>query len=202
MTTNETTTLGTRDCTCACGECLAGEHEACSERTPCELCSRVEEIEVVAGVIVRRDRLLLTQRPDGPTALFPNAWECPGGKLDPERHAEERAEHAMRYGSALKRELREELGIEAHMVRIEPPIWQGDFEVYRPGRRKPWRRIHMTFLEVVFSWTAGSMRPREGQGIGWFRREEVHALLLAMDLTPGNAKAHEAILEHAFGRRA
>lgn len=57
-------------------------------------------IEVVAGLIYQSDRLLVCQRKgDG---SFPLKWEFPGGKV----------EAGERYWAALKRELREELGIE------------------------------------------------------------------------------------------
>lgn len=56
---------------------------------------------VVAAVIERDGRYLLTLRPAG--THLADHWEFPGGKCDPhESHAE-----------ALRRELREELGIDA-----------------------------------------------------------------------------------------
>jgi len=56
---------------------------------------------VAAGLILRGDAVLICQRrPDQPMAL---KWEFPGGKIEPGESAEE----------ALKRELNEELGIDA-----------------------------------------------------------------------------------------
>jgi len=56
---------------------------------------------VVAALILRGDHVLICQRrPDQPMAL---KWEFPGGKMEPGETAEE----------ALKRELDEELGIDA-----------------------------------------------------------------------------------------
>ncbi|MGE5819446.1 MAG: (deoxy)nucleoside triphosphate pyrophosphohydrolase, partial [Deltaproteobacteria bacterium] len=57
-------------------------------------------IEVVAGLIVRDGRLLICQR--SAAAKFPLKWEFPGGKVEPGEDPVE----------ALRRELREELGIE------------------------------------------------------------------------------------------
>jgi mutator protein MutT len=56
-------------------------------------------VEVVAGVLARGGRLLLTRRRDD--QMFPGLWEIPGGKV-------ETGETAL---AALARELDEELGI-------------------------------------------------------------------------------------------
>ena len=66
-------------------------------------------LKVAVGTIIRFDQaVLLAQRPTGkPYAGF---WEFPGGKLEPSESV----------ASALKRELREELGIEIGTSRA----WQ------------------------------------------------------------------------------
>lgn len=56
-------------------------------------------IRVVAGVVLRRGRLLACQR--SASQFPPNAWEFPGGKVEPGESDE----------AALARELAEELGI-------------------------------------------------------------------------------------------
>jgi len=56
-------------------------------------------IDVVAGLIFRNGRLLITQRPPG--AHLGGLWEFPGGKCEPGESDEQ----------ALKRELLEELGV-------------------------------------------------------------------------------------------
>ena len=58
---------------------------------------------VVAAIIRRGDSILLTRRP--PNVHLPNLWEFPGGKV----------EAGESLTSALQRELREELGIEAEV---------------------------------------------------------------------------------------
>ena len=64
-------------------------------------------VRVVAAVVRRGDKLLLTQRPPGgPLGL---KWEFPGGKIE----EGESAEHA------LVRELNEELGVVARPLEVE-----------------------------------------------------------------------------------
>jgi 8-oxo-dGTP diphosphatase len=60
-----------------------------------------KRIDVVAGLICRDGRLLACQRLE--TAAFPLKWEFPGGKR----------ENSESHSEALRRELKEELGIEA-----------------------------------------------------------------------------------------
>jgi 8-oxo-dGTP diphosphatase len=60
----------------------------------------MKSVEVVAGLIFQQTRLLVCQRKEnGP---FPLKWEFPGGKV----------EKGESHETALRRELREELGIE------------------------------------------------------------------------------------------
>jgi 8-oxo-dGTP diphosphatase len=61
--------------------------------------TKSKRIEVVAGLIFRRGKILACQR--GGQGPFPLKWEFPGGKV----------EKGEAYGAALHRELREELGI-------------------------------------------------------------------------------------------
>ena len=80
---------------------------------------------VVGALIVRDGRYLITQRP--PKAVLPLLWEFPGGKVEP-GEAEE---------AALRRELRELMGVEAVVhervlhVRHAYPDYEIDFSVYR-----------------------------------------------------------------------
>lgn len=58
-------------------------------------------LRVVAAVVIREGRVLLTQRPPG--THLEGLWEFPGGKVEPGESD----------AGALIRELREELGVEA-----------------------------------------------------------------------------------------
>lgn len=61
--------------------------------------------QVVAGLIVRKDKILVCQRTQD--QALPLKWEFPGGKIEPGEHAVD----------ALRRELEEELGIRATIGR-------------------------------------------------------------------------------------
>lgn len=61
---------------------------------------------VVAAIIQRDGRVLVAQRP--PTKHYPLQWEFPGGKVEPGESPEE----------ALRREIREELGVEIDVVGL------------------------------------------------------------------------------------
>ena len=70
--------------------------------------TRLNLIEVSAGLVFREGKLLITQRPAG--GHLAGLWEFPGGKREPGETFEE----------CLRRELREELGIEVEVAeRVE-----------------------------------------------------------------------------------
>lgn len=118
-------------------------------------------------------RILLTQR--RPEKDYGFRWECPGGKVvGNESHHD-----------ALRRELGEEIGMEVGAIQ-ETPLFCHEMEVAIG-------RIFHAFY-VVTDWHLTPC-PREGQGIGWFARQELGGLLL----TPGNVAASRAIaraMEH------
>ena len=63
-------------------------------------------IDVAAGLVFHRQKLLITQRPAG--AHMAGLWEFPGGKREPGERIEQ----------CLVRELREELGIEVALGQL------------------------------------------------------------------------------------
>jgi 8-oxo-dGTP diphosphatase len=65
-----------------------------------------KRLRVVAAVVVREGRLLLTQRPPGDALAL--QWELPGGKIEPGETP----------GQALVREIREELGVGATALEV------------------------------------------------------------------------------------
>jgi 8-oxo-dGTP diphosphatase len=108
-------------------------------------------IAVVAAVVWRDGRLLFTQRPPGgPIGL---QWEFPGGKIEPGESA----------AGALRREVREELGVEA-----EPLEELGrERHDYAHGMR-----VELVFLRCTLgSW---EFKPSAAvHAVQWWRPEEI-----------------------------
>jgi 8-oxo-dGTP diphosphatase len=101
-----------------------------------------DRLEVVAAVIQRGGRILITRRPRG--SHLEGYWEFPGGKPHPgETHAE-----------ALRREIAEELDVAATVGdRLHSVDWT-----------YPDRRVRLTFYQCTVE---GEPRPLEGQEMAW-----------------------------------
>jgi 8-oxo-dGTP diphosphatase len=101
-------------------------------------------IHVVAGVICdARGRILLARRTEGRDLA--GLWEFPGGKVDPGETPEQ----------ALVRELREELGIDAHV---------GDAVIAVP-QQYPHKRLRLDVRRIA-SWS-GTVKGLDGQALAW-----------------------------------
>jgi 8-oxo-dGTP diphosphatase len=98
----------------------------------------VPTILVAAGVVIERGRVLLTQRKAG--AHLGGAWELPGGKVHPGEDPRD----------ALRRELREELGIDVVIGEIVDVT----FHRYEDDDKA----VLLLFFEAAR--TAGSPEPR------------------------------------------
>ena len=106
---------------------------------------------VVAAVIERDDRFLLTLRQDG--AHLAGHWEFPGGKAHPaETHSE-----------ALRRELHEELDIVCTVGEC----------IYSVTHRYPEKTIALYFYRCGFE---GEPKPMLGQEMQWVGRNELRRL--------------------------
>ena len=101
-------------------------------------------VEVAVGVMIQADgRFLLTSRPPG--KLYAGYWEFPGGKLEPGESVEQ----------ALRRELREEIGISIGAVHA----WKAEMVDY------PHALVRLHFCKV-FEWT-GELQMHEAQAFAW-----------------------------------
>ena len=108
-------------------------------------------IAVVAAVIERDGRFLLTLRPDG--THLSGHWEFPGGKVhDSETHVE-----------ALRRELFEELDIAATVGELAHTITHA----------YPEKTVALYFYRCDF---AGEPKPMMGQEMRWVPRAELASL--------------------------
>ena len=108
----------------------------------------MEAIEVVAAVIERDGKLLITRRPEG--SHLSGLWEFPGGKPQPGETFEQ----------ALRREIDEELGAEVSVgERIETIKWQ-----------YPDKRVRLVFFRCD---VRGEPRPLEGQEMAWVTPAEL-----------------------------
>ena len=106
-------------------------------------------IPVAAGILVRGERILICQRQrSDPYGL---QWEFPGGKL----HTGESGEQALR------RELEEELGIEAEIGQ----------EIFRLRHRYPDRHVEVVFFRVICF--RGEPRNRVFEAIAWAPRGDL-----------------------------
>lgn len=100
--------------------------------------------EVAVGVLMQPDgSFLLTSRPEG--KVYAGYWEFPGGKL----------EAGESVAQALRRELHEELGIEA--LEIQP--WKNELVDY------PHALVRLNFCKVL-NWH-GALQMRERQSFAW-----------------------------------
>lgn len=102
-------------------------------------------IVVAAAVLIEAGRVLLTQRKKG--THLEGAWEFPGGKVLPGEDPR----------VALARELREELGIEAHAGEIVDVT----FHAYRDAAKA----VLLLFFEATRA--AGSPEPRALDVADW-----------------------------------
>lgn len=108
-------------------------------------------VVVVAAVIERDGRFLLTLRPEG--THLAHHWEFPGGKCEPHETHEE----------ALARELREELGIAASVG----PLLHSATHAY------PERTVELHFYACDYQ---GEPRGMLGQDVRWVPRGALAAL--------------------------
>ena len=107
-----------------------------------------EVVEVVAAVIERDGRYLITRRLQD--THLAGLWEFPGGKISPGEPPE----------AALKRELSEELGVTAEIGELlESVDWS-----------YPEKTVHILFFRCAIQ---GDPRPLQGQEMLWIEAAEL-----------------------------
>ena len=109
----------------------------------------MNRIEVAAGLVFREGRLLITQRPAG--GHLAGLWEFPGGKREAHESFEE----------CLRRELKEELGIEVEVLELVESLTH-DY---------PEQSVHLRFFRCA--WKQHEPRAIECAAFRWVRAEEL-----------------------------
>jgi 8-oxo-dGTP diphosphatase len=104
-------------------------------------------VRVVAAVIERDGRYLVTQR--RPSAVLPNLWEFPGGKVEPGEND----------AAALKREIRERLDADVDVLQMISFV------------RHPYERYTVD-LHLYQCRLLSDVRAAAVQGFCWLRSDE------------------------------
>ena len=107
---------------------------------------------IVAAAIIRKDDLILLTRRLA-TVHLAGLWEFPGGKVEPEESLE----------AALRRELREELDIEANVLD----------EFYTTTHHYPTKSVELHFFNCTIA--SGELRAIEVAEFRWVKSSELHA---------------------------
>jgi mutator protein MutT len=107
-------------------------------------------IDVVAAIIRREAKLLITQRLDN--VHLARLWEFPGGKVEPGESLE----------VALRREILEELGIK---IRVED-------EFFRIDHDYPLKSVRLHFFNCTI--LEGVVQPLDVADLRWVAPAELH----------------------------
>lgn len=119
---------------------------------------------IVVGLVWNRRRQLLLCKMHPERGVFPGQWGLPGGGIEPGERMDE----------ALRRELREELGIE--IDDLEPALFKdGLYEkVFADGTR---RAVYMIFLVFHCSARGEELELNdELTATRWVRRQDLEAM--------------------------
>lgn len=111
-----------------------------------------DTIQVACAIIEREGKVLATQR--SKSMSLPLKWEFPGGKIH----------HGESPGECLRRELQEELGIEA---AIGHPL---------PSVTHSYQTFSVTLHPFVGSIVAGEITLHEHAALAWLTPPELHTL--------------------------
>ena len=126
----------------------------------------MKQIEVVAAIIRREDRIFATQRGYGD---FKDWWEFPGGKMEAGETSEE----------ALKREIREELSTE---ISVDEFLCTVEYD---------YPAFHLTMHCYLCSLLTEALHLNEHEAAQWLVKEELDSV----KWLPADVKVVERIKE-------
>jgi 8-oxo-dGTP diphosphatase len=133
--------------------------------------------EVAVGILLRNGQILACQRKRN--AKYALKWEFPGGKL----------EHGETPSQALRRELREELGIDA---QVEEEFFRQEW-MYTEGTDNPQRDGSFRVFYFLVRQFSGEPTNFAFEQILWLRPHE----LLEIDILEGNREAVVRLVKYA-----
>ena len=114
----------------------------------------MKTIEVVAAIIIRKDKILRVQRTENEKEYVSLKWEFPGGKIEVGESREE----------ALIREIEEELVVVIHELQ------------YLMTVEHSYPDFHLTMHTYTCALKAGEVELREHVGLKWLAVEELDQL--------------------------
>ncbi len=124
---------------------------------------------VSAALIENSEEVLLSKRKEG---LFKGFWEFPGGKVEEAESPEE----------CLQRELKEELGIQVKVEKIEEVVWM------------PYEHFNLLLLLYKCKLEKGTPVPLGCEEVRWFKKGEIFSL----PMPPADCELRER-LKHKWG---
>lgn len=127
--------------------CLAHARGTVDARPPPRPGRELPHHDVAVGIVWKGGKTLIQRRPE--TGLLGGLWEFPGGKVEPGETP----------GEAVRREIREELGIE---VRVEDPLDPFDHA---------YSHFRVTLHPFHAPWVAGEPEPGTATAWSWVRPE-------------------------------
>ncbi|GBE20238.1 MAG TPA: NUDIX hydrolase [Candidatus Pacearchaeota archaeon] len=127
---------------------------------------------VMAGapaIIINSDKRILLGKRDGKIGIYPNLWGLPGGMI----------EYGEDIGKAIKRELKEELGVDSGIIKKSNNIYEN-----LPNKECNIHTIDIPYYCKI----KGIPKPRdETSEVKWFEPSEIKKMKLAY--------SHKAILK-------
>ncbi|MFA7209078.1 MAG: NUDIX domain-containing protein [Parcubacteria group bacterium] len=147
---------------------------------------------IVCGIVRKGDEIILGKKAKG-AAPYPDVWHTPGGgandfELAQELYAKGDLENIY-FKNELRREIKEELGIEIENIRNIVPEYRSE---PRQGEAigKQGEMIHFYFLEYLCDYADGELRPGDDLAEAkWVRKND----LKNIPLTPPSQEMYQEL---------